>query len=162
MAYWIGGTIGHTLHVLIHDFTHWAGHENITVNKIFAVACNIPMGIPSALSFGKHHSDHHNFLGEPMKDPDLPVKQESEASKNPFYKLFFWVFLTIFYAFRPLIFSSNAKLNKDEAINFLFIFLTDFIIFKYWGINAILYLIIVSFVSIGPHPAAAHTIAEHY
>ena len=120
------------------------------------------MGIPSALSFGKHHSDHHNFLGEPMKDPDLPVKQESEASKNPFYKLFFWVFLTIFYAFRPLIFSSNAKLNKDEAINFLFIFLTDFIIFKYWGINAILYLIIVSFVSIGPHPAAAHTIAEHY
>ena len=26
VTYWVGGTIGHTLHVLIHDFTHWAGH----------------------------------------------------------------------------------------------------------------------------------------
>lgn len=120
------------------------------------------MGLPSALSFGKHHSDHHNFLGEPRKDPDLPLKQESEASKNPFYKLFFWIFLTLFYGLRPLIFSPNSKPNRDEAINFAFILFTDLVILKYWGPNAILYLMIVTFVSIGPHPAAVHTIAEHY
>jgi sphingolipid delta-4 desaturase len=34
----------------------------MTVNKIMAVICNIPMGIPSAISFGRYHSDHHNFL----------------------------------------------------------------------------------------------------
>ena len=72
--------------------------------------CNIPMGLPSAMSFAKHHSDHHNFLGETNKDPDLPLKIESEASKKSFlYKLFFWVFLTAFYALRPLINSPNAK-----------------------------------------------------
>lgn len=31
------------------------------------------MGIPSALSFGRYHSDHHNFMGEVDKDPDLPT-----------------------------------------------------------------------------------------
>ncbi len=38
--------------------------------------CNIPMGVPSAISFGKFHSDHHNFLGEYGKDPDLPLMAE--------------------------------------------------------------------------------------
>jgi hypothetical protein len=36
----------------------------MTVNKVKAILCNIPMGFPSALSFGKHHADHHNYLGE--------------------------------------------------------------------------------------------------
>jgi sphingolipid delta-4 desaturase len=59
---------------LIHDFTHWAGHPNILVNKAFAIFCNVGMGIPSALSFGVYHSDHHNYLGEENKDPDLPTR----------------------------------------------------------------------------------------
>jgi sphingolipid delta-4 desaturase len=56
--------MNHTLHCLIHDFTHWAGHSNLLINKAFAIMCNIPMGIPSAISFGKYHADHHNFLNE--------------------------------------------------------------------------------------------------
>lgn len=63
-VYFVGGTINHTMHVLIHDFTHWAGHPNMYVNKFFAILCNIPMGLPSAISFGKYHNDHHNYLGE--------------------------------------------------------------------------------------------------
>jgi sphingolipid delta-4 desaturase len=63
-VYFVGGTINHTMHVLIHDFTHWAGHPNMYVNKFFAILCNVPMGLPSAISFGKYHNDHHNYLGE--------------------------------------------------------------------------------------------------
>lgn len=63
VVYVLGGTYGHTLHCLIHDFTHFGGHKNMTINKIMAILCNIPMGFPSALSFGKHHADHHNYLG---------------------------------------------------------------------------------------------------
>lgn len=74
VLYVLGGTYGHTLHVLIHDFTHFGGHKNIMVNKIMGVLCNIPMGIPSALSFGKYHADHHNYLGEKGRDPDLPMR----------------------------------------------------------------------------------------
>ena len=45
----------------------------MTLCKIYAIACNIPMGVPSAISFGKFHADHHNFLNEHGKDPDLPL-----------------------------------------------------------------------------------------
>jgi sphingolipid delta-4 desaturase len=62
-VYILGGTLNHTLHVLIHDFTHWAGHPNILVNKVFAIFCNISMGLPSAIGFGIYHADHHNYLG---------------------------------------------------------------------------------------------------
>jgi sphingolipid delta-4 desaturase len=48
---------------LIHDFTHWAGCSDLTLNKAFAIFCNIGMGIPSAISFGIYHADHHNYLG---------------------------------------------------------------------------------------------------
>ena len=73
-VYIFGGTINHTCHVLIHDFTHWAGCSDLTLNKAFAIFCNIGMGIPSAISFGIYHADHHNYLGQVNKDPDLPTE----------------------------------------------------------------------------------------
>jgi len=103
-VYILGGTVNHTLHVLIHDFTHWAGHPNMTVCKIFAILCNIPMGVPSAISFGKFHADHHNFLGEHGKDPDLPFMEESEHIRKKFGKFIFFLTISIIYAFRPLLF----------------------------------------------------------
>ena len=132
------------------------------INKAFAIFCNIPMGVPSAISFGKHHNDHHNFMGDAEKDPDLPVRHESEASKNFLFKLFFWIFLTIFYAVRPMLFSSNTKLTKDEVINVVIIVCTNILIYKAWGVNAMIYLLFVALISIGPHPAAGHTMAEHF
>lgn len=71
-VYIIGATVNHTLHVVVHDLTHWNGHSNILVNKVFAIFCNVSTGIPSALSFGLYHADHHNFMGERERDPDLP------------------------------------------------------------------------------------------
>lgn len=112
VLYVVGGTYGHTLHVLIHDFTHFGGHSNMTVNKIMAVLCNIPMGIPSALSFGKYHADHHNYLGELGKDPDLPIKAESILSKFVPFKFLFWSLISLFYAFRPMFFYTR-KIQLD-------------------------------------------------
>ena len=161
-GYWLGGTVTHTLHILIHDLTHYLGHPNMEVNKWLAYMCNIPMGVPSSASFGKHHADHHNFMGDEEKDPDLPLKEESKASKNPLFKIFFWIFLTLFYSVRPMAYSSNKKMTRSEWTNLALIMTTNLIILKFWGLNAIFYMLFVSFVSIGPHPAAAHTIAEHF
>jgi sphingolipid delta-4 desaturase len=57
---------------LIHDFTHYVGPASMFVNKIFAIFCNFSIAFPTAHSFGKYHADHHNFLNEEGKDPDLP------------------------------------------------------------------------------------------
>lgn len=45
----------------------------MSVNKIMAALCNIPMALPSAMSFGRYHSEHHNFFSEENEDPDLPL-----------------------------------------------------------------------------------------
>lgn len=73
VAYIGGATLCHTLQLLVHDFTHFLGHSNVTVNKAFAIFCNFATGIPAAIAFMKYHADHHNFLGEQGYDPDMPT-----------------------------------------------------------------------------------------
>lgn len=160
-AYVFGGTIGHTCHCLIHDFTHWAGHPNIMVNKAFAIFCNIGMGIPSALSFGIYHSDHHNYLGEENKDPDLPTRWEVKHCMGKFAKFMFFMLLSFIYALRPFVFM-HKRMTMDELVNFLVIICTDLLVYKFWGGGALAYLLITGLVSIGAHPAAIHVIAEHH
>lgn len=77
------------------------------------------------------------------------------------YKFFFWVFLTLFYGLRP-IFCYNRGIELDEILNMVFIVFTNLLVFKYWGASALLYLLITAFLSIGPHPAAIHVLAEHF
>lgn len=78
-----------------------------------AALCNIPMTLPSAISFGRYHSDHHNFLGEVNGDPDLPLSWESKmSSKFRWYKYVFYLVIELFYALRP-VFMKNPSMNKE-------------------------------------------------
>ncbi len=111
-AYLVGGLLNHTLHCCIHDFTHFGGHKNLNVNKVMAALCNIPMALPSAISFGRYHSDHHNFLGEINGDPDLPLLWESKLSaQHKWYKYAFYLVIEVFYAMRP-VFMKNPSINR--------------------------------------------------
>lgn len=158
-AYLLGGLLNHTLHICIHDFTHFSGHSNLFFNKVMAVICNIPIGIPSAIPFGKYHSYHHNFFGEINVDPDLPLKWETElAYKYKGYKFIFYTFIEFFYGFRP-IFMSNSTVTLGELINVVVVFSIDYLIYLSWGPSAILFIVIAGLSSIGPHPAAIHIIA---
>jgi sphingolipid delta-4 desaturase len=116
------------------------------------------MGLPSALGFGIYHSDHHNYLGEDGKDPDLPTMFEVRNVKSTFAKCLFFLFLSLIYAFRPFIFM-HKKMTVDEIVNFIVIICTDLIIYKFWGIGALAFILITGFISIGAHPAAIHVIA---
>ena len=160
IIYIFGATINHTLHILIHDFTHWTGHQNLIVNKIFAVLCNIPMGLPSALSFGRYHSDHHNFMGEVDKDPDLPTYFEIEKANSSLKKLIYFMLMSPIYALRPFI-CMHKQMNVAELINLIVVICSNLLIYKFWGIGAISYVLISGYLSIGAHPAAIHVIAEH-
>lgn len=61
-SYLVGGTLAHTLGTCIHDLTHYCGSCNMMLNKVVAIIANIPMAIPSAMSFGRYHADHHNYM----------------------------------------------------------------------------------------------------
>jgi sphingolipid delta-4 desaturase len=161
VLYAVGGTINHTLHVLVHDFTHYSGHPNILVNKAFAIFCNISMGIPSAISFGLYHSDHHNFMGEREKDPDLPTNFEIKIFDNKILKALFFIFLSPIYALRPFILM-HKKMTPAEIINFTIVICSNLLVAKFWGFQAFICLFFGGVFSLGGHPAAVHVIAEHH
>jgi len=73
VTYIFGGAIAHASHILIHDFTHFAGGQSPNMCQLFAILNNLCTGIPSAISYGNYHADHHNFNGEYRKDSGLPT-----------------------------------------------------------------------------------------
>ena len=99
--YFTGTVLTHTLQVLVHDLTHFTCFKSICLNKLAAIACNIPTGIPSAISFRRYHKDHHNYLNVPGYDPDLPTVWEIAIFNTPLKKFLFLIFLPLFYALRP-------------------------------------------------------------
>jgi hypothetical protein len=56
----------------------------------------------------------------------------------------------------------NKKISFDEILNYIVIVAFDLVILKYWGSGALLFLLIVTFLSIGGHPGAIHVLAEHF
>lgn len=116
------------------------------------------MGISSAISFGRYHADHHNFMGEVDKDPDLPTLFEIQTANNRFMKILYFMFLSPIYGLRPFI-QMHKTMNQTERINLIIIICTNLLIYKFWGIGSLAYVFIGGYLSIGAHPAAIHVIA---
>ena len=69
--------------------------------------------------------------------------------------------ISIVYALRPVLFFKK-EIWPTEIVNLVVVVISDYIIWYYMGWNAMIYLLIGAWISIGPHPAAVHVIAEHY
>lgn len=72
VMYIVGATLNHTCHILIHDLTHYTAYDSFIANRANAIFVNIPIAVPSAISFGRYHRDHHLNMGNPDFDYDLP------------------------------------------------------------------------------------------
>ena len=61
LAYVIGGVLNHSLGSAIHEIGHNLafGHKWPKANKLLSIFCNLPLGVPMALTYKKYHSDHH-------------------------------------------------------------------------------------------------------
>ena len=123
---------------------------------------NIPSGIPSAMSFGRHHADHHNFLNEMYKDTDLPLPFESKWSLDHWwYRYFYYSFLFLYYTLRPIFCVGKGRLQNDEIFNLFFIIFTNYLLYRYLGPYVLVYGIFAGLMAVGPHPVTAHMISEH-
>ena len=71
------------------------------------------------------------------------------------------ILISVVYAARPMVFMKKA-ITTAQIVNLIVILCTNAIIYKYWGGSALLYLLLGAYLSIGPHPASMHVIAEHY
>ncbi|EAS05126.1 fatty acid desaturase (macronuclear) [Tetrahymena thermophila SB210] len=159
--YVISASLNHTMHCLVHDLTHYTAFESINLNRLFACIANIPSTVPSAMSFGYYHREHHVALGHPQRDTDLPTEWEIRFFNTPLKKMLYIFLMPLFYCIRPFVVAPKPP-TPPEIFNLLFILTTDYLIFTYVGPYAFLYLFISGIFSMGFHPLAIHAIAEHY
>ncbi|CAK88952.1 unnamed protein product (macronuclear) [Paramecium tetraurelia] len=160
-SYCIGAVLSHALHALMHDFTHYLCFESMQYNKLMAIFLNFGQGVPSAITFGRYHSDHHTFMNLPDLDPDLPSQWEIDHVKGPLLKFLFMLFLPLFYSLRPM-FIRPLVPNKYEILNLVSIIISNSLIYIYMGPSALGWLILSTYFGLSIHPLAAHLITEHY
>lgn len=76
-------------------------------------------------------------------------------------KAFFATFQIFFYALRPMM-VYKLPLTLIHALNIAIQLVFDYTVLKTCGVNALVYLILSSFLAGSLHPCAGHFIAEHY
>jgi len=168
LAYVFGGVINHSLVLAIHDIGHNTAYGNSRpgANRWFSMFANLPVGIPSAVTFKKYHIDHHRYLGGitstgVLLDTDTPTPLEGRLFRGTFFKAIWLLINPLFYAFRPIL-TSPKSITKYEIYNMFTAVGFDLIIYYLYGTKSVFYLLIGTLITLGIHPTAGHFLAEHY
>jgi len=160
-AYVVGGTCNHMLMLAMHELAHNLGFKSMKMNRYFSFFANLPIGIPSAISFKRYHMDHHRYQGEVGIDVDIPTPAEGRIFNSVPMKLLFVIFQIFFYALRPL-FVAPKKPGPWELGNAVVCVAFDAAVLLTLGPWSLVYLLLSTFLGAGLHPVAGHFISEHY
>src|SRR5215471_19070785 len=63
LAYSVGAVATHALSVMVHECAHNLVFKQRFWNDLAAILANLPMVVPSAMSFKRYHLKHHAFQG---------------------------------------------------------------------------------------------------
>jgi sphingolipid delta-4 desaturase len=160
-TYFIGSYMNHALYVLMHDLIHFTMFESRDVNLLGAIVANLAQGLPSAISFGRFHRDHHAYLSVPMIDPDIPAPWEVKMFKYSYTKVLFIMILPFLYLGRPM-FMHPKKISFYEALNWVVCISFNTFVYRQFGLQSVLYLIVGSLMGLSINPCGTHLLAEHF
>ncbi|PKL83057.1 MAG: fatty acid desaturase [Ignavibacteriae bacterium HGW-Ignavibacteriae-3] len=162
-AWVIGAFANHTLFVLIHECSHNLIFKSRAGNRITSIICDLPMSIPTAISFRSYHLKHHSFQGNYYLDADLASRWEAKLIGNTFVgKAMWFLFFPVFQALRPPRLKEIEFMNKWTIINWTVVFGFDIFLIYFFGWIPFLYFAASLFFSVGLHPLGARWIQEHY
>jgi len=162
VAWVIGGTCNHWMELAIHEIVHNLAFAKPLHNRLFAIlVANVPLAIPSVITFQRYHMEHHLYQGVDAVDMDIPTKIETKIFTNAPMKLLWVLLQPLFYGLRPLIVKPKG-VSFWELVNALYIIAVDSCILYFFGYKSLLYLIASTLLGLGLHPVAGHFIAEHY
>jgi sphingolipid delta-4 desaturase len=161
LSYALGGVLSNGLFVMIHDLTHFTAFKSRKANQYTAILANFGNGIPTAMAFGKFHSDHHSFLGRTDKDADIPCSIELKFFNNRCRKILHVISMLIWYVVRPYC-QGNKTPSFLEIFNIVVVIAWDIFLLYLFGWKAIFYLAIGSLSGLGPNPVAFRYMAEHF
>jgi len=163
LAYFVGGTINHSLMLAMHESSHMHafGYQYPLLNRLFSIFVNLPIGIPSACAFKKYHNLHHRFLGQDGVDTDLPTEWEGRVFRHPIMKAL-WLFCQpITYGVRPFL-VKPMPVCILEAFNIAVQITFDIAVYWVCGPKMLAYLLVGTWLTMGLHPLGGHFITEHF
>jgi len=161
VAWTYGGAASHALSLMTHELSHSLLFKDTKANEYFGIVCNIGMGIPSSTMFKRYHMEHHQYQGDLEKDVDVPCHWEGIFFSNSFLKAFWLLCQPLFYALRPCFVRPKSMRTLDK-LNAIVIFISDALLFYFFGPRAVLYLVTSTLLGMGFHPVAGHFISEHF
>jgi sphingolipid delta-4 desaturase len=164
VAYCVGAFANHAMFVIIHDSIHNAVFESPTLNKLNAILADLPNAFPTAMGFRCYHVKHHSHLSSYDYDADVPSDWEADLVGNVWWRKAAWLF---FFAIMQLTRLYRLKgtvpiWGKWTYINFAAVAAFDVLVYYFLGGNALLYLFLSFWFSVGLHPVGARWIQEHY
>lgn len=163
VAWSVGAMANHALYVLIHECAHDLVFAKRWQNALCAVLADLPNTVPSALSFRAYHLAHHAFQGEHARDADLASHAEAAwVGRSPWRKAAWLCALPLLLTLRPRRIGAVSFLTVPVMLNGAAVIAFDCAIAWALGPQALMYLFLSFWFSIGPHPLAARWIQEHY
>lgn len=161
LAYFVGATLNHWAGMGIHEASHDLAARSRLANRVIALVANVPIVVPSAMSFRRHHLKHHSHLGVPGADNDLSTAFEIRAFGRSRLRKLLWLALYPFFASGARGFLGEP--SRWEWINIATQLVANVVIWKLIGGAGLAYLGISTVLGFGLlHPTAAHFIHEHY
>jgi sphingolipid delta-4 desaturase len=162
-AWFVGALANHALWVLIHECSHNLVFKKGWPNALLQIVANLPIVVPSAISFRKYHLLHHNHQGVDTLDADLASPFEAKVVGNTAAGKIMWLLLfPLFQALRIPRLKNIKFVDRWYVLNFVVQFSFDALVIHYWGWSAFGYLALATFFSVGLHPVGARWIQEHY
>ncbi len=162
-AYAVGAFADHALFVLIHECAHNLIFRTKTANIICGIIADLPIIVPSSVSFRSYHLKHHSFQGDYELDADIASRWEARLVGSTFVGKALWLlFFPLFQALRPPRLKEIKFANSWTLVNWVVVFSYDAAIIVLLGPMSFFYLFLSFFFSIGLHPLGARWIQEHY
>jgi len=171
-AYIVGATANHSLFLAIHELSHGLGAKTPAGNKLISMVANMPICIAYCITFKPYHMEHHRYQGDHLFDTDIPSKLEAYLITESVFggyidhtlrKIVFMFFQIFGYALRPMFIKPDiVSIDRWLVLNWAICLAFDAAIVFTLGFNALLYLLVSTFLAGSIHPTAGHFIAEHY
>jgi len=161
LTYFVGATLNHSHFSAMHELSHGSFWDPYWLNLAHLLLVNIPMGIPAGVGFWRYHIDHHVFFGVDGLDIDIPTQLECYVFQGAFMKFIFVLLYPLVYTMRPMI-TRPKKVFKLDVLNWVIVFISNYLVYHYWGAKPLFYLVFGSLFGLSIHPFVGHLIAEHF
>ena len=163
-AYAIGATIDHALWVLIHECAHNLVFRSRLGNRLVALAANVPLVFPAAMSFCKYHLLHHRHMGEIELDADIAGPTESRVVGASTFGKALWLasLALVLGTVRPMRMKRIPFVDRWTAINVVVQAAAMGALVWWLGSAPLKYLFASTIFAVGLHPLGARWIQEHY